>query len=723
MKFTFTRPDFTKIFTIERKYTIAIGEDDNDTTTLKMPVFEDGPLEAALYWRKQFEELATMKNWNATSKFTNVHLLLSGDAKDKWVDAQEDALGDEEATDLRFTNTMDTFIRKCGATVDTAEDLRDFLMNARKPVSMPVQTFKRRLTELNRYLPFLPGPLNEKLSDDTLFSTVKRCVPSWHQMYIRSNARAMIGTMDELIDYYEALEEQESNNRNRRGQNNPQNAIRRNNSFNRSDNNSSNRDNRKSNNQTSIQHKQSDRNRGSVWCDYHKTSTHANQDCRAQQRQQNEENDTSDRNLEKNENQPRHRYYTRSQARIAANNNNDEREEHHQHQESHNTKDDAKSKASSDDSSSNESLYATMENTDNQQTIIQSNAENFVPELIVGILTKVTPPEYKYLRALIDSGSSRSILSAASLPTHMQSIIKDDNDGSITWSTKAGTFETKQTATVIFQLAEFAHQQHFLHTFKIDSTSKQSTYDIIVGRDLFKTLKLDLKWSSTVPLITLDNHQINMKPHGFWTRTNIQNLLQSLKHSSNENYEITTQEIFSTSSAQQVDKNISKFPTTTDEVKTHQIVSTLHAKESAKISQTTTNIDEHASQHEKFKANAKNEHGRKFSISTVPYQHLKTNHIQNSHHGVPKVIKLQHSVSHSAISTKNEDLTKCDNNSLADMTDKETITKFSTYRVKLKSPITQTGSNKSSINGTDFHARGHKYTERPHIRHHVPYFA
>jgi hypothetical protein len=221
MKFTFTRPDFTKIFTIERKYTIAIGEgdDNNDTTTLKVPVFEDGPLEAALYLRKQFEELATMKGWNATSKFTNALLLLSGDANDKWVDAQEDALGEEEATDLRFKNTtMDTFIRKYGATVDTAEDLRDFLMNARKPVSMTVQAFKQRLTELNRYLPFLPGPLNEKLGGDTLFSTVKRCVPSWHQTYIRSNARAMIATMDELIDYYEALEEQESNNRDRRGQ-------------------------------------------------------------------------------------------------------------------------------------------------------------------------------------------------------------------------------------------------------------------------------------------------------------------------------------------------------------------------------------------------------------------------------------------------------------------------------------------------------------------------
>jgi hypothetical protein len=203
-------------------------------------------------------------------------------------------LGDEEAADLCFQNTMDTFIRKCGAMVDTAEDLRDFLMNARKPVSMPVQTFKCRLTELNRYLPFLPTPLNEKLSDDTLFSMVKRCVPSWYQTYIQSNARAMIATMDELIDYYEALEEQESNNRNHQGQNNAQKAVRRNKSFNRIDNNSSNRDNRNPNNQTSTQHQQSDRNRGSVWCNYHKTITHDIRDCRAQQHQRNEENNTSD---------------------------------------------------------------------------------------------------------------------------------------------------------------------------------------------------------------------------------------------------------------------------------------------------------------------------------------------------------------------------------------------------------------------------------------------
>jgi hypothetical protein len=52
----------------------------------------------------------------------NALLLLSGDANDKWVDAQEDdALGDEEATD--------PFICKCRATVEMAEDYPSVLMS------------------------------------------------------------------------------------------------------------------------------------------------------------------------------------------------------------------------------------------------------------------------------------------------------------------------------------------------------------------------------------------------------------------------------------------------------------------------------------------------------------------------------------------------------------------------------------------------------------------
>jgi hypothetical protein len=90
MTFSLSKPDFTKYFTSETKYSIAITAD--DSVTKKFPVLEDGPLEVALFWRTQFDELAQLKNFDAANKFTNVLLLLSGDAKDKWINACNDIM-------------------------------------------------------------------------------------------------------------------------------------------------------------------------------------------------------------------------------------------------------------------------------------------------------------------------------------------------------------------------------------------------------------------------------------------------------------------------------------------------------------------------------------------------------------------------------------------------------------------------------------------------------
>jgi hypothetical protein len=50
---------------------------------------------------------------------------------------------------------MLTFIQKCGATSETAEDLRDFIMNAKKSSNLHFEDFKQRLEELDDYLPYL----------------------------------------------------------------------------------------------------------------------------------------------------------------------------------------------------------------------------------------------------------------------------------------------------------------------------------------------------------------------------------------------------------------------------------------------------------------------------------------------------------------------------------------------------------------------------------------
>jgi hypothetical protein len=90
MNFSLLKPNFTKYFTSETKYSIAITA--NDSITKKFPVLKDGPLEVTLFWNTQFDELTQLKNFDAANKFTNILLLLRGDAKDKWINACNDVM-------------------------------------------------------------------------------------------------------------------------------------------------------------------------------------------------------------------------------------------------------------------------------------------------------------------------------------------------------------------------------------------------------------------------------------------------------------------------------------------------------------------------------------------------------------------------------------------------------------------------------------------------------
>jgi hypothetical protein len=56
MNFSLLKPNFAKYFASETKYSITITA--NDSVTKNFPVLEDGPLEVALFWRTQFDELA-----------------------------------------------------------------------------------------------------------------------------------------------------------------------------------------------------------------------------------------------------------------------------------------------------------------------------------------------------------------------------------------------------------------------------------------------------------------------------------------------------------------------------------------------------------------------------------------------------------------------------------------------------------------------------------------
>jgi hypothetical protein len=122
MNFSLSKPNFTKYFASKTKYSIAITAD--DSITKKFRVLEDGPLKVALFWCTQFDELAQLKNFDAANKFTNVLLLLSGDAKDKWINACNDVMpNNKNPTKARFHVVWTAFIINYGASNKTAKGL------------------------------------------------------------------------------------------------------------------------------------------------------------------------------------------------------------------------------------------------------------------------------------------------------------------------------------------------------------------------------------------------------------------------------------------------------------------------------------------------------------------------------------------------------------------------------------------------------------------------
>jgi hypothetical protein len=86
-----------------------------------------------------------LKGLDAAAKFTNANILTSSAGCKKWQQAQAEVLGNPPAneTDARFNRAMLTFIQKCGATSETAEDLHNFIMNAKKPSNLHFEDFKQ----------------------------------------------------------------------------------------------------------------------------------------------------------------------------------------------------------------------------------------------------------------------------------------------------------------------------------------------------------------------------------------------------------------------------------------------------------------------------------------------------------------------------------------------------------------------------------------------------
>jgi hypothetical protein len=108
------------------------------------------------------------------------------------------------------------------------------------------------------------------------------------------------------------------------------------------------------------------------------------------------------------------------------------------------------------------------------------------------------------------------------MPDPVKKKIKDDPSGETKWTTKGGSYITTGEANIWFQLTKFAPSCLFKHKFKVDHDAKSTSNDIILGCNALKELQFDLLYSKNLPKIQFEQEvEIDCKPHGFWSRSQL----------------------------------------------------------------------------------------------------------------------------------------------------------------------------------------------------------
>jgi len=117
--------------------------------------------------------------------------------------------------------------------------------------------------------------------------------------------------------------------------------------------------------------------------------------------------------------------------------------------------------------------------------------------------------KHKFLRALVDTGCSKSLIYESALPTQLPNSLRKPTRKTV-WHTNAGTFHTDEEIHLSFKLPEFQSSTEVDYTFTIDAHTSNPRYDAIIGRDLQKALKMIINWDSHH--IIWENHAVHMVP-------------------------------------------------------------------------------------------------------------------------------------------------------------------------------------------------------------------
>ena len=125
--------------------------------------------------------------------------------------------------------------------------------------------------------------------------------------------------------------------------------------------------------------------------------------------------------------------------------------------------------------------------------------------ITIGYIKHKITNDKRLLRVLFDSGCSATLINKRFVKHWKKKDLK-----TIKWSTKAGSFKTKQTCEIEFTLPTFhEHRKISCKAYVDESHHDSCSYDMIIGRDIMHSLGINLLFDTAE--ITWDNAKVNMQ--------------------------------------------------------------------------------------------------------------------------------------------------------------------------------------------------------------------
>jgi hypothetical protein len=138
-------------------------------------------------------------------------------------------------------------------------------------------------------------------------------------------------------------------------------------------------------------------------------------------------------------------------------------------------------------------LFATKTVTRKARYVDNTMPIDLTTEVMAFIKTLTGEIHAKTPKVLIDTGCSKSIINKRVVP---QDTLKKKQTKETVWNTNGGSFLTNYSVPITFTLPEFASSKSVTWDMFVDEIDdKNRPYDMIIGRDLQKVLKIDILWS------------------------------------------------------------------------------------------------------------------------------------------------------------------------------------------------------------------------------------